>query len=139
MKKSKRDRPIEHMDEKKAHEIVASEVAKSLGIKGSVKEIERIGSTILQTNQQVILLIEQILWSDFKFDEKQLNMLRNKIKEGLTNLVYLEGVVQRPLQLKDIAQIVELGKENYLLEQAKDAGIILPQLSDKLKLGKVKN
>ena len=122
------------MKEKMISPIIAGKVAEQYGIQKGFKELERIGTTILEVNKQVILLEEQILAREFHFDEKQLNRFRNLIKQGLLELEMLTREQHHPLDLKEIDVVVDLAKDHYGMLMAKDMNFLLPDKKQAQKI-----
>ena len=114
------------MKEKMLTPILVGKVAEQYGVQKGFKELERIGTTILETNKQVILLEEQILQREFHFDEKQLNRFRNLIKQGLLDLELITHEQHHPLSIKEIDTVVDLAKDHYAMLIAKDMNFLLP-------------
>jgi hypothetical protein len=132
MKKNK-PKNRQHMEVMKEKAIVPTIVGELEGM-SDIKQIERVGSTILHTNMQVMMLMEEILAKEFKFTEAQINRVRNLIKEGLVNMVTLTRDESHPLNLKDIQAVVDLTKANLTFEQARSAGILLADKKQQLKI-----
>lgn len=130
MKKQKSNRKAP-VSQKKATQMLGSELAKT---DGGFKEIERVGSTLLKTNEQMLYLTEELLIKHFKFTENDLIKLRNLQKQSLTDLVELTRDEQHPLSANELGELIDLGKENYRTKRAQEEGISLPTLWEKIKL-----
>ena len=93
----------------------------------AIKEVERVGTSMMETAQQMILLTEQILIRDFNFTEEQLQHLEEQQRIMLSTLADVERSGLSVLSIHDMEKVAEIaqGRYNRLLE--KDTGIALPK------------
>lgn len=93
----------------------------------AIKDVERVGTAMMQVGQQMILVTEQILIEDFGFTEEQLQHLEEKQRQMLVTLAEVERKGLSVLSMHDMQSVAELAqiRHDRLLE--KETGLILPK------------
>lgn len=90
------------------------------------KEVERVGTSMMETAQEYTLAIEQILVEDFNFTEEQLRHMEERLREMLVTLADIERSGLSILSVHDMELVGEIAKMRYNRLLSKDSGIALP-------------
>ena len=110
---------------------VGMELAKELK---SMKNVEDLGSSIYQTQQQMYLLIQDLLRTKFNFTDKELKDLHQEVTRAVEGLAWFEEKGLTPLSVHSIAQLTDVTLHHYNEFKAKKAGIELPSSMTAKKL-----
>ena len=98
-------------------------------------EKENIGTAVLQTSQEFLVMIEEILKSDFGFTEKDEIKLEKKVKQVLPVLHEMENRGLSILSPHDMAKIGEIAEIRLLRLEGK--GKLPNKTSVKMLEGKI--
>lgn len=93
----------------------------------AIKDVERVGTSMMQVGQQMILVTEQILIEDFGFTEEQLQHLEERQRQMLSTLAEVERKGLSVLSMHDMESVAELANIRYNRLLEKETGIVLPK------------
>lgn len=116
------------MPKKKALQL-ANQAAMSLSeehIK-SIEQTERTGTAMMETGQELLLAVEEVLQREFHFDEEQLRHLEGKVQHMLVSLAELERKGLSILSMHDMRSVGEIAEIREQRLREKQTGVLLPK------------
>jgi hypothetical protein len=100
----------------------------------SMKNVEDLGTAVLQSSHQFYLLIQSILKEKYGFNDTHLKDLNQEVAHAVEGLAYLEEKGLHPLSGNSIDQMVDVTINHYDVLKAARAGIELPTSKDAMKV-----
>lgn len=92
----------------------------------NMKNIEDLGTAVLESSHQFYLLIQSILKEKYNFDDKDLKGLNQEVTHAVEGLAYLEEKGLHPLSGHSIDEMVNVTVNHYQTLKAARAGLALP-------------
>lgn len=93
--------------------------------------VKNVGEAMLQTGQEFLLVVEQVLMDSFGFSEKDLIKFHDEVQHIMTVVREAEGLGMNAVGIRTVrmlSEIAEIRKRRAEIEQTK---ILLPQKSTK--------
>jgi hypothetical protein len=120
---------------KNAGPILANKIGEDIGNPNNIKEIEARGTAMMQSAQEMMLAIEDILFHEFQLSEKDLRKVEQLFAYKLQTLAVLEQHGYSILTFNDMENAETIYQERVKRLKAADAGIQLPSSDEMEKFG----
>lgn len=93
----------------------------------AIAKTEQVGTAMMETSQEFLIAIEEVLQREFNFDEEQLRHLEGKLSHMLVTLADVERKGLSVLSMHDMRSVGEIAQIREKRLQEKTSGVVLPE------------
>ncbi len=93
----------------------------------AIAKTEQVGTAMMETSQEFLIAIEEVLQREFHFDEDQLRHLEGKLSHMLITLADVERKGLSVLSMHDMRSVGEIAQIREKRLEEKKTGIALPE------------
>lgn len=122
---------MQNIIKKPVEELAPKNIGKTLAT--HVEKVENISNAMMQTGQEMVLCVEDILQQQFGFTDKDIVKFERSLKHNLSTLAMLERMGFSVLNHKDMKSVGEIAETRLMREKAARSGIALPSKLEVMK------